>query len=108
MDPVLIYITAASAEEALALGRALVGERLAACANVWPAITSVYRWQGAVQEDGEVALIVKTRAALVDRVSARVRDLHSYDCPCVVAVPISGGNPAFLDWIAAETADTAV
>ena len=105
MDPVLIYITAATDEEARHLGRTLVDERLAACANVWPAITSVYRWQGEVQEDAEVALIVKTRGDLVDRVSDRVRALHSYDCPCVVAVPITGGNPAFLDWIAAETSN---
>ncbi len=99
----LIYITAGSVEEAKRIGRALVEERLAACANVLGAVTSFYWWQGALQEDGEAALIAKTRTDLVDRLVERVKALHSYDCPCVVAVPIEAGNPAFLDWIEAET-----
>ncbi len=103
MTQKLIYITTGSAEEAKRIGRALVEERLAACANVLGAVTSYYWWQGALQEDGEAALIAKTRADLVDRLVERVKALHSYDCPCVVAVPIEAGNPAFLDWIEAET-----
>ncbi len=99
----LIYITAGSAEEAKRIGRALVEERLAACANVLGTVTSFYWWRGALQEDGEAALIAKTRTDLVDRLVERVKALHSYDCPCVVAVPIEAGNPAFLDWIEAET-----
>jgi periplasmic divalent cation tolerance protein len=99
----LIYITFPSREEALRIGRVLVEERLAACANVHSAMTSLYWWEGRVQEDGEVAMVAKTRGELVDRLTARVRELHSYGCPCVVAVDIAGGNPAFLDWIAAET-----
>ncbi|MEE8188173.1 MAG: divalent-cation tolerance protein CutA [Kiloniellales bacterium] len=101
----LIYITAADTEEAKALGRALVEARLAACANVLPGIVPIFRWEGAVQEGSEVALIAKTRTDLVDRVVALVKERHSYDCPCVVALPIENGNPAFLDWIAAETAE---
>lgn len=99
----LIYITAASADEARAIGRALVEERLAACANVLGPITSFYWWDGAVQEDGETALVAKTREDLVEALVERVKELHSYDCPCIVALPIEGGNPAFLDWIEAET-----
>ena len=99
----LIYITAADAEEAKALGRALVEARLAACANVLPGIVPIFRWEGEVQEGSEVALIAKTRAALVDKVIEFVKERHSYDCPCVVALPIEKGNPAFLDWIAEET-----
>ncbi|MEW5729640.1 MAG: divalent-cation tolerance protein CutA [Pseudomonadota bacterium] len=103
-DRVLIYVTAPNRDEALALGRALVEERLAACANLLGPITSVYWWEGLVNQDDEVALILKTRADLVDRLVERARELHSYSCPCVVAVPIAAGNPAFLDWIGAETA----
>jgi periplasmic divalent cation tolerance protein len=103
LDKQLIYITASSDEEARRIGRALVEERLAACANVLGGIASIYWWEGEVQEDAEVALIAKTTAALVPRIVERVTALHSYDCPCVVAVPIAAGNPAFLEWIDAET-----
>ena len=99
----LIYATTASRDEALAIARELVESRLAACANVLAGTTSVYHWQGEVCEEGEVSLILKTRDDLVDRVVEKVRELHSYDCPCVVSLPISGGNAAFLQWIEAET-----
>ena len=99
----LIYITAADADEAKALGRALVEARLAACANVLPGIVPIFRWEGEVQEGSEAALIAKTRTDLVERVIELVKERHSYDCPCVVALPIEAGNPAFLDWIAEET-----
>ena len=101
----LLYVTAATADEALAIARTVVEERLAACANVLGAMTSVYRWQGQVMQDAEVALIVKTRAGLVQALTARIQALHSYECPCVVALGIEGGNAAFLDWIREETKD---
>ena len=104
METRLIYITAADAEEARKIGRLLVEERLVACANVLGRIDSIYRWEGAIQEDAEVALIAKTTASLVSRVVERVSAVHSYSCPCVVALPIADGNPAFLNWIAEETA----
>ncbi len=98
-----IYITAASRDEALTIGRAVVEARLAACANVFPGITSVDWWEGTRQEDSEAVLILKTRQDLVDQVVAKVKELHSYECPCVVALPIAGGNKDFLDWISKET-----
>ena len=98
------YVTSGSREEALAIGRTVVEERLAACANVLDGVSSIYWWQGALEQASEAVLILKTRAELVERLTARIRELHSYDCPCVVALPIEGGNPAYLDWIAAETA----
>ena len=105
MAQVLVYVTAGSRDEARMLGRAAVESRLAACANVLPApTTSVYWWEGKVNEAEEVSLILKTRAELVDRLVTLIKERHSYDCPCVVALPIAGGNPAFLDWIDAETA----
>jgi periplasmic divalent cation tolerance protein len=103
MTPTFIYVTASSSDEAARIGRALVESRLAACANAFPAMTSIYRWQGKVQEDSEAALIVKTRRGLVDDIVAKVNELHSYDCPCVVALPITAGNPDFLEWIVAQT-----
>jgi periplasmic divalent cation tolerance protein len=103
MAATLIYITAGSRDEARTVGRALVEARLAACANILGPITSAYWWDGAVQEDDEVSLIVKTQDHLIDAVVAKVKQVHSYDCPCIVALPITGGNPDFLDWIAKET-----
>jgi periplasmic divalent cation tolerance protein len=103
MGQVLIYVTAGSGEEARELARALVEERLAACANVLGDIRSFYWWEGKVRDDGEVALILKTRDALVEKVTRRITELHSYSVPCVVALPITAGNPDFLDWIVNET-----
>lgn len=100
---VWLYLTAETEGEALALGRALVAERLVACVNVLGGATSVFRWEGEVQEAAEVVLVAKTRASLVAAVVARVRELHSYSCPCVLALPILGGNPDFLHWIGDET-----
>lgn len=99
----LVYVTAPNQDEALRLAHLAVGERLAACANVLGAITSVYWWDGKLNQDGEVAVLLKTRADLVEALTTRLRDAHSYDCPCVVALAIDGGNPDFLAWIAAET-----
>lgn len=99
----LVYITAGSADEANRIGAALVEERLAACVNVHSPITSIYRWQGSTQHDTEFVLIAKTQHSLVDRLTERVVALHSYECPCVVAVPVAGGHQPFLEWIDAET-----
>lgn len=104
MELSFVYITAASAEEARRIGRSLVEERLAACTNVIDGMTSMYWWEGRVQEDSEAVLIAKTRESLVKALTDRVKALHSYTCPCVVALPIGQGNPDFLDWLARETA----
>ncbi len=103
MSRSLIYVTAASRDEAVAVGRALVEARLVACANVFDGATSLFWWQGAVQEEREAVMIAKTRGELVEAVIAKVKEVHSYECPCVVAVPVADGNPAFLEWIDAET-----
>jgi periplasmic divalent cation tolerance protein len=103
MPACFVYITAPDKAAALTIGRALVDARLAACANVFDGMTSVYRWQGRVQEDGEAVLIAKTREDLVPALTEKVRALHSYECPCVVALPVVGGSQPFLDWIEAET-----
>ncbi len=107
MSATLVYMTAGSVEEARAIGASLVERRLAACVNILPGMLSQYRWEGSVQTDEEAVLIAKTRIELVDALTGHVQEVHSYDCPCVVALPIRGGNPAFLQWIADETAEVA-
>ncbi len=107
MAEVLVYVTAASRDHALLIGRTLVEERLAACVNVLGSIASIYRWEGEVCEEEEVAFIAKTRAELVSALSERVHDLHDYETPCIVAVDITGGNPEFLAWIAGQCLDPA-
>ena len=97
-----IYITARDEAEARRIGETLVAERLAACANIQP-IRSIYRWQGKMEEASEAALLLKTRADLVNQAIARVKALHSYEVPCIVATPIERGNPAYLEWINEST-----
>lgn len=104
MDSCFVYITVSDREEARRLAHALVEGRLAACANIFEGMTSVYRWEGAVQESGEAVLIAKTREELVPALTEKVKELHSYDCPCVVSLPLTGGSEEFLAWIASETA----
>jgi periplasmic divalent cation tolerance protein len=105
MEAAFCYVTCPDRDEALAIARALVDERLAAGGNVLPGVVSVYRWEGAVHETEEVVLILKTQAGLAQRVVERVQALHSYACPCVTLLPVESGNPAYLDWISAETSE---
>ncbi len=99
----LIYVTAGSMDEARRIGKTLVEERLVACVNLIPGMSSIYWWNGALQEDQEAILIAKTRSDLVPAIVERVKATHSYDCPCVLALPIDAGNPGFLEWIQKET-----
>ena len=103
MTAYLVYITAAGEDEARKLGRALIEARLAAGVNIIPHVRSLYRWRGEVHDEREAAVIAKTRDSLVEALIAKVKELHSYECPCVVALPIVAGNPDYLDWIEAET-----
>ena len=99
----LVYVTAPDKQSAMDLARSMVERRLAACANVLGPITSVYWWDGTVNTEGEVALIFKTVEGRLAALTEALRQDHPYECPCVVALPISGGNPDFLAWLAAET-----
>ena len=98
----LIYITTGDEAEAKKIGRTLVEEKLAACVNFHP-IQSIYRWEGEIEEEGEIAILVKTRAELVDRVIERVKELHSYEVPDIISLPIEKGYPAYLQWIEEST-----
>ncbi|MCG6906329.1 MAG: divalent-cation tolerance protein CutA [Desulfobacteraceae bacterium] len=104
MQAQIVYMTAGDLAEARRIGRTLVEERLAACVNIIDGMRAVYRWEGELQEGQEVVVIAKTVAAKVDALVARVKALHSYECCCVLALPVTAGNPPFLDWIAAEVA----
>jgi len=98
-----VYMTAGSLDEARTIGRALVESRLAACVNILDGMRSLYWWEGEVQDDAEAVLIAKTKETLLEELTEKVAALHSYDCPCIEALPIEGGHPEFLRWIASET-----
>lgn len=100
----IAWSTAPDRDTALRIARALVAEGLAACVNIVPDLLSVYRWQGEVQEDGEVLLMAKTRADRVTACGERLRELHPYDVPEFVVVAAVGGAPSYLDWVASECA----
>lgn len=100
----IAFCTCPDAATATRIADALVGERLAACVNVLPGVHSVYRWQGAVERADEVLLMIKTRAECLPALSARIQALHPHELPEVIAVEAAGGLPAYLQWIAAETA----
>jgi len=97
-----VLVTVPDAATGEALGRALVGERLAACVNVVPGVVSVYRWEGSIQRDSEALLILKTTAAGVEALSDGIVRLHPYDVPEVLALPVVGGHGPYLRWVEDE------
>ena len=97
-------ITAPDLETATGIARALVEEHLVACVNLVPGIRSIYRWEGNIEEDAEVLLVVKTRADRADALVDRVAELHPYELPEVVMLPAVGGSLAYLDWVRGEAA----
>ena len=103
MSVLACFCTCPDAASAERLAGALVGERLAACVQVLPGVRSVYRWQGAVERADEVLLLVKTTRERLDALAARVRALHPYELPELVAVEAAGGLPDYLAWVAAES-----
>jgi len=102
-DALLVLTTLPNSDAAADLAKKVVGEKLAACANVMPAVRSIYRWQGALQDENEVLVLLKTRQARFDKLKARILELHPYDVPEVIAIPVEQGHGAYLDWIANET-----
>lgn len=92
-------VTCKDARQARKIAEALVRERLAACVNILPGVTSIYTWQGKMERSSECLLVVKSRAALAARTAARVRELHTYSVPEVITLPIVSGDPAYLRWV---------
>lgn len=103
MTHLTIYITYGNEENALEVSRALLEQKLVACANIFPPIRSLYHWDGALQDEPEIAVLYKTTAENYDALEKNVKALHSYDEPCIVAYPIEKGSAGFLEWISAQT-----
>lgn len=95
----VVLATTKDGAEAERIAERLIDERLAACVNVLPAVSSTYRWKGRVEHAGEVLLLMKTSNEKLDRLMARVRELHSYEIPEILALPIERGSPEYLKWL---------
>ena len=98
-----VVVTGPDADWLAAFTRTLVEERLAACGHLLGAIRSVYRWDGAVHDESEARVALHTRRSLVPAIIARTAELHPYDVPCVIAMPLAAVSPAYLRWVVEET-----
>jgi periplasmic divalent cation tolerance protein len=96
---VIVLTTLGAQTDAAAFARVLVDERLAACVNILPVMTSVYRWKGTIEEDREQQLVIKTTSDRVAALEARFHDLHPYDVPEFLVINVTGGSPAYLEWL---------
>ena len=103
-DARVVLVTTPDADSARRIARTLVEERHAACGNIVPRITSIFRWQGAVQEEAETLLVLKTSAERLAALAERVSQLHPYDVPEVLALPVAAANQPYLDWLGASVA----
>jgi periplasmic divalent cation tolerance protein len=101
----LVLTTVPEEELGRRLARTLVEERLAACVNVSPAVTSFYWWGGKIVEDREFLLVIKTKASVLERLRARLKELHPYEIPEFVALPVVAGSPEYLGWLDTEVKD---
>ncbi len=98
-DEVIILITASSGDESVKIATALVNEHLAACVNILPEVRSLFFWEGKTQDAREVLLICKSRQPLFEKLMIRVKELHSYNVPEIIAIPIVEGSREYLDWL---------
>ena len=99
MEKLIVFVTAPNGEEAAKIGRALVEERLAACANIIPSVRSIYRWKGEVCDDSECLLVIKTLWDRFGELERRVKELHSYEVPEIIALRVVNGSQEYLDWV---------
>ncbi len=99
----LLYSTFSSKEEAISIAHKLLAEKLIACANVMDGSTSVYNWQGETKEQSEAIFFAKTSATNAEKAVNRIKELHSYDVPCILVLPVEGGFLPFLEWVEKET-----
>jgi periplasmic divalent cation tolerance protein len=99
MQLILVYITTKDKSQAEEIGKKLVEEKLAGCVNIIDGMKSIYYWDNSLQQDCEAILIAKTAHHLLPQLTSRVKQLHTYNCPCVIALPLIGGNPDYLQWL---------
>jgi len=95
----LIYITTSGEEESKKIAKILLEERIAACANIIPSMMSFYWWEGEIEEDNESILLLKTRSDKLDILIRRVKDIHSYDLPCILEISVQNGSEDYLQWL---------
>lgn len=103
-EPIVVLVTCGSEEEAVKISNALVEERLAACVNLISPIRSIYRWEEKICDEKEWLLIIKTQKKRFQEIETRVKSLHSYSVPEIIALPIIAGSSSYLDWLAEMTA----
>ncbi|NQT33511.1 MAG: divalent-cation tolerance protein CutA [Candidatus Omnitrophica bacterium] len=99
----LVYVTATNKDEAVKIGEEVVSMRLAACANVIENMTAIYWWENKIETSDEVVLILKTKESLLSELEETVKKLHSYSCPCIVAIPLLCASEDYAGWILKET-----
>ncbi|HLV31419.1 MAG TPA: divalent-cation tolerance protein CutA [Chitinispirillaceae bacterium] len=102
MKLIIVYITTSDLDEARLIGKNIIKERLAACVNIFDGMHSMYWWEGTINETSEAVIIAKTDQDLLPSLIERVKSLHSYDCPCIVSIPVNGGNESYLKWLQSE------
>lgn len=103
-DKIVVFSACGTADEAALVARRLIERRVAACVNIVPGVRSIYRWQGAIEDASEWTLMIKTRRSLFERLKHELEQVHSYQTPEIIAVPVVEGSVAYLDWIDRETA----
>ena len=101
-DAIVVLMTAASQDEASRIAEMLVGAQLAACVQILPEITSVYRWQGEIQREKEILLLAKTNRSRFDELEGKVRAMHSYETPEIIAVPVTDASGPYIEWLLTE------
>ena len=99
----VVLVTTSSEEEAVAIAKTIVEESLAACANMIPKVRSIYSWQDKVCDETETLMIIKTRAELFEKLSSRVKGLHSYDTPEIIGMKVDAGSSGYIDWVLGQT-----
>lgn len=102
-DEIVIFVTASSKDEAETIAQRLVNEKLAACVNILPGVTSLFHWEGKVSKENETMMVIKSIAAQLDAIVKRVKEIHSYQAPEIIALPIVGGSQDYLNWLRDES-----